>query len=656
MKCSNLLQSLLRNFLSLSLRTHLLLMAFLFTVPAFVLIIRSGMEQSKKSIEERVRDGKRLANRIVNEQYNLTGSAEQLVTVLAQLPEIKQRNKEAATTILADVLSKSPQYGNIIVADKNGDVWASGLPLTQPFNISDRRTFQNALKTGEFSSGEYVVGKISAKRTLGFGYPVITSNGDVAGVILVNFDFKNLKELLQRAGLLENSSYSIIDQNGVIVDCNPDVDTLIGTRIDDKNFQIIKNAPNKYNSIDKEANGDKFASSFRKMRLDHESSPYLYVKTTVSLKENQKKAWLALIYDVAILSSFQLAVILLVMLMGNFCFINRIRKLQEASQRLAEGNLQVKVSDYITGGELGKLGQAFDEMARKLASRELELVKSEDELLKLNQLLSIRVESEIEKRLEHERLMARHTRLAAIGEMIGAIAHQWRQPLATLGATIQSIRMAWERKCMDNDFLERAETDAQKQLYYMSDTIEDFRNFFSHEKVMEKFDIREKIDEIVLLVHAPYSNSGVSLQVVNHSPGCRLMLRGYKNEFKQAILNLLDNAFDAIMEKHLNDEQFDLTEGVVILSLYHKENTILIEVSDNGCGIPVEHADKIYDPYFTSKSGDKGTGIGLYMSKLIIEQSMEGVLSFISGPDGTVFRMELAINDSEEGDADAGQA
>jgi len=133
---------------------------------------------------------------------------------------------------------------------------------------------------------------------------------------------------------------------------------------------------------------------------------------------------------------------------------------QSLFRRMASGSSGITSLDFGTPmeGELGALGRSFDEMARQLELRR-------SEFNQLQQSLELRVERETTRRLQQERLLACNARLAAIGEMIGAIAHQWRQPLATLGATVQGLRMAWERRILDADFLERAEADAQKQLY-----------------------------------------------------------------------------------------------------------------------------------------------------------------------------------------------
>lgn len=280
---------------------------------------------------------------------------------------------------------------------------------------------------------------------------------------------------------------------------------------------------------------------------------------------------------------------------------------------------------------------------RKLEEALDRLRATEAQLTEFNLTLTQQVEQETEKRLAHERMLARNARLAAMGEMIGAIAHQWRQPLATIGATIQSIRMAWERQRLDGAFMERVEADAQKQLYYMSDTIEEFRNFFKPEKEIECFVVSEKLNDVVLLVGAQFADSGISLRVMDNSTG-QVEVCGYPNEFKQAVLNLVSNARDAILERRMKAQQLSAapeTEDKILLFVSNSGKKVLIEVEDNGCGIPAGIADKVFDPYFTTKPNGTGTGIGLYMSRLIVEESMGGTLGFTSSRDGTVFSIKL---------------
>lgn len=639
-----------RWFLSWPLRTHLVLMATFLALPAILLIIHSGLNRKEEFLRQGIVTGSRFLSDIATEQYDITGNVEQLVTVLAQLPEITRRDAAAAGATLAGILGQNTHFANILVADRNGEVWASALPLKGRLSVAERRSFRKALSTRRLSSGEYHVDFVSSRSTIGFGYPVTGRGGEVGAVILVSLNFRDLRRELPGVGLPRGAVYSIIDRNGIIIERSEAPESSIGRKVRRDFFQRIENGPVEGHFIETASNGEQFIYCYRKLSLAGEESPYLSILASFPLKEIRKQALHALFVNIAILTPFLLVTMLLVLRLGNFCFVNRIDRLREAAQRLAEGDLGTSVSGAVSGGELGDLALAFDDMARRLAIRERELLNSERKLSELNQNLAKRVEEETGRRLQHERLLARHARLAALGEMIGAIAHQWRQPLATVGATIQSIRMATERDCLDPEFLQKAEQDAQKQLYYMSDTIEDFRNFFRPDKVMERFDAVDKVREAALLLSSQASRSGISLQVVDRSGGERLEIRGYQNEFKQAMLNLIANSFDAIIEKQATNGggSFD---GAVAVTLSGDGTSAVIEVRDNGCGIPPEYGDKVFEPYFTTKGGGKGTGIGLYMSRLIIEESMAGSLRFTSGPDGTTFRIVLERSGTREGES-----
>jgi len=740
-------------------------MTLTLAVPAIALILYSGWDQSQDAVREGITESRKLAYTIAGEQYNETGNARQLLKVVAQFPDIRNHRTKATNGTLAEILRDNPEFGNIIVADKTGNVWASGLPMTKSFSIKDRRIFKNAVISKQFSSGEYAIGILSALPTIGFGYPIITPGGECDGVIAVNINFRKFNEVLKLMGLPKGSTFSIIDHKGVIINRNLAADKVIGTKISADIFLQMKNGPDEDSFIHSGIVEENYLSSYRKLRLPGEPSPYLYIWASIPLKETQEKARRALLYNIAFFSPFLMVSVIMAIFMGNVCFVNRIEKLKGAAQLLAEGNLEIRASEYVHGGELGALSQSLDEMAGKLAARDKALVKSERDLddlynnapcgyhsldtqgtvvrindtelkwlgytrnevignmtfadlfsrqsqqifeksfplLKeqgsvqglefemvrkdgsilpvlinasamydvdgafvmsrstayditdrkkaeqalneLNQNLAKRVEVETERRLRQERLLVRQARLAALGEMIGAIAHQWRQPLATLGATIQSIRMAWDRQLLDEDFLTKAEADAQKQLVYMSDTIEDFRNFFRPDKVIETFDAQDKVHDAVVLIEPQFTRSGIGLQIVDDPTGCRKVITGYQNEFKQALLNLVSNSFDAILEKRARNpvsEGLRDYHGLVVVSVTCHEDRVVIAVRDNGCGIPPENADKVFDPYFTSKAKGKGTGIGLYMTKLIIEESMSGQLRFSSGADGTLFEIELA--------------
>ena len=362
---------------SLSLNKLLILLTLLLALPAVGLIIHFGLDQHHDALQDGMAETRRLAYGIASEQKNLTAGAQQLVTALGQLPQVRDHKAAAVSKILASVLALNPQYANIIIADPAGTVWASALPLTKPFSIADKRSFRNAVKTGQFSSGEYVIGQISTKSTIGFGYPVLDEKGAVKAVIALNFNFDHFNVLFDQAGLPKGTAFNIIDYNGVIIDRNLNPEGFIGKKVNDGLFMKMVSGPDDDSFIDVGLTGDRRIISYTKLRLRHEAFPYLYIRAGIPLQVTLDKAAKNQFYNMAFLSLFLLAAILLALFIGKHCFVNRITTLQEASHRLAAGNLHTRVSDCLQGGELGDLAQTFDQMAGQLAEREMAVRESE---------------------------------------------------------------------------------------------------------------------------------------------------------------------------------------------------------------------------------------------------------------------------------------
>lgn len=265
------------------------------------------------------------------------------------------------------------------------------------------------------------------------------------------------------------------------------------------------------------------------------------------------------------------------------------------------------------------------------------LRKSEMQLRTLNETLQQRVEEETNRRIANEGLLTQSAKMAAMGEMIGAIAHQWRQPLATVGVIMQNLLAARKMNKLDEAYLEKATGDATNQIRHMSETIDSFRNFFKQEKSRERFNALEKIEEATAFIRAQLTSCGIMVNLPG-KPDDDFTLNGFPNEFTQVILNLLANSRDAILEKQ---RMAGPGHDRITVAVERKQDTLVVEVIDTGCGIPPESADRLFEPYYTTKAEGQGTGIGLYMSRQIIEENMKGKLSFTSEPGETVFRIEL---------------
>jgi len=216
--------------------------------------------------------------------------------------------------------------------------------------------------------------------------------------------------------------------------------------------------------------------------------------------------------------------------------------------------------------------------------------------------LENKIQKAVDENTKKDMILQQQSKLAAMGEMISAIAHQWRQPLNTLSLNIQLLIDDFFDNKVDEKYIEKFEEKQLKTINFMSKTIDDFRNFFSH-KEKEKFHIKEAINEVIELINAQLKNNNISIEIIGED----FEVYGYKNEFKQVILNLINNSKDSIIESKIN--------GKITIKL--QKNKIII--TDNGKNIPKKIQNRIFEPYFTTK-GAKGTGIGLYMSKMIIEK------------------------------------
>ncbi|HIC10152.1 MAG TPA: PAS domain-containing sensor histidine kinase [Campylobacterales bacterium] len=269
------------------------------------------------------------------------------------------------------------------------------------------------------------------------------------------------------------------------------------------------------------------------------------------------------------------------------------------------------------------------EAERLNAERTKQIEELNRKLEKLNKELELRVKEEVKKNLEKDQLLIQQSKLAAMGDMLGNIAHQWRQPLNTLALAIQDIEEAYIWGELDEKYIQDFTKLAMENISFMSKTIDDFRNFFKPSKQKEPFKLRDAVEEILQIVSAQLKNKNIKISVT----GENYTVMGYPNEFKQVILNLTNNAKDAILSNR-TDGQGEIKISILPTS---EEEYREVRVEDNGGGVPEEIKDKIFEPYFTTKEGNKGTGIGLYMSKTIIEDNMKGRLELRNKEDGAVF-------------------
>lgn len=273
-------------------------------------------------------------------------------------------------------------------------------------------------------------------------------------------------------------------------------------------------------------------------------------------------------------------------------------------------------------------------LKKEIAIHTQALADSNKNLATLNETLEERVQNEIEKNRQQESYMLQQSRMAQMGEMLSMIAHQWRQPLSAISSTAANLELKIEMEHYDKELFLTRVKNISSYSQHLSETIEDFRNFFKSNKEVSETTLEEIVNSTLTIVQSSLSSNHID--IITHFESYESFFT-YKNELKQVLLNIIKNAEDIMIENRVKKPQ------IFIHTLSNQSNLIL-EVGDNGGGIKDEIMAHIFDPYFTTKGKRDGTGLGLYISKTIVEGHCQGRLSVTNTKVGAKFSIILNKN------------
>lgn len=260
------------------------------------------------------------------------------------------------------------------------------------------------------------------------------------------------------------------------------------------------------------------------------------------------------------------------------------------------------------------------------------LEAQEQNLLDLNTSLEARVEKEVRSKREKEKMLIQQSKMAAMGDMISMIAHQWRQPLNQMSYVLMNIESAYEYKEMTPEYMQKKVKEGTKLLEYMSHTIDDFRNFFRPDKERSYEQVSEVIEQTVSLIQKSLDAHKVKV-ILNLESKTRLLV--YRNELLQVLLNLISNARDAVLASGVETP-------TIKIDLHDEADAVIIDISDNGGGVDERIQEKIFEPYFSTKGEKSGTGLGLYMVKTIVEKHLNAQINVKNKDQGACFSVRLS--------------
>lgn len=371
----------MKQIFALSIRAQLVLITLIIAMPAIAVIVYFGANQRKNAIADAYQLTQVITERIVSEQMNMAAASEQLLVTLAQLPEIRQQNQAKVQELLHKLNKLNPQYANILVADHSGKVWAAVLMPPPPSMIDDRRYFKNVMSSGQLSSGGYVVSKsMINKPVFHFAYPYQDAEGKIGGVIVVAFSLDRYSTILKNNPLPEGTNFLLIDHAGIIMHRALEPEKIVGKKYPETGFKEMLLGPDENSYRGTASFGDERFISYRKIRLHDETEPYMYVRVGIPVKTTLDAADQDTMKSIAFFGTFLCGAFFLAHLIGKRSIADRIVLLEQATQRLASGDLQFKVGDTVSGGEIGRLARSFDSMAQQLVEREQLVSESEARL------------------------------------------------------------------------------------------------------------------------------------------------------------------------------------------------------------------------------------------------------------------------------------
>lgn len=319
---------------------------------------------------------------------------------------------------------------------------------------------------------------------------------------------------------------------------------------------------------------------------------------------------------------------------GNKYIVGIIRDITELKQKEKELRTLNEELESRVRVRTSELAASNSDLLKEVAERkqaEKEVARRQQLLEELNETLEKRVEEEVAKNREKDLILIQQNRQAALGEMLDHIAHQWKQPINSISLIVQDLEDTWSCGELTDDYVRESIDKTLHLLQHMAQTIDVFRDFYRPEKKETEFSISDAIDNALAFITPSLRFHMINVEF-EVDPG--LSAVGYPNEYAQVLLNILGNARNVLIERKV-------VKPLLQIRAFEECGKAVVTITDNAGGIPEMNIDRLFEPYFTTRTEVGGTGIGLYMSKNIIEKNMGGALVAVNVNGGAQFRTEI---------------
>jgi PAS domain S-box-containing protein len=376
----------MKSFFSWSIRTHLLILVTMALLPALGIILYSGLENRSRAIKDAEKKVLQLEQSLAENQLRNVDRTRQLLMTLAKLPIIRNRSVEECNTLLRDLLKQNPCLSNILVADRNGTVFASALPFTK-LNVADRGYFQGALQRRDFAVGDYTISRTAQKPAIHFAYPVLSEKRLSHGVVIAAFELSYYGRLFSQAKLPDGSALTLTDSQGTRIYRYPDTKKYFG----------VPDLPEMQQRMSGPAREGTFTASgvdgiirlyaFQRLQLLTPSANF-YIRVGIPADAVVASAQASLSRNLMLMGIAAIMALFFTWLLGELFFVRRLTTLVTASRRIGRGSLDTRSGLPHAGGEIGQLAKSFDEMAAALELREKERSEADAALMESEKRLT----------------------------------------------------------------------------------------------------------------------------------------------------------------------------------------------------------------------------------------------------------------------------
>lgn len=603
-----------------SLRFRIVFLVALAIIPAFGLILYTGIEQRAQASIEAQERGLRLARVAATNQETMVEAARQLLLALAQLPEVRGRDSASCTTLFGNILKQYQRYVNIIAVETGGDVFCSAVPRTgKPANIADRVWFQRTVQARGFAVGDFEIGSITGKAEVHVAQPVFSSSNELQGAVSVGLDLAWLNDLAADVHLPEGSSLSVIDGKGTVLARHPDPGKWVGQSMTDSPiFKAIltKQGEGTAELWDEENTFYAFTPLYTGAQ-----STALYLGIGTPSRVVFAEADHALTRNLAMLGIVAVVALAAAWLFTNLFLMRHVNALVSATRRLASGDLNTRTGLGYGIGELSQLSNSFDQMATALGQREAERQQAFDELrsyqARLEDLVGERTADLAQAtRQAQEAHAAAEAANHAKSDFLARMSHELRTPMNAIIGYSEMLAEDAADAGQDQFVPDLQKIHAAgKHLLQLINDILDLSKVEAHklELYVETFEVPAVVQEVVSTIQPLVKKNSNNLDIrFSEDVGS---VRADLTRVRQVLFNLLSNACKFT------------EQGTIFLDVNRQRTDgrdwILLRVSDTGIGMSPEQIEKLFQPFSqadistTRKYG--GTGLGLAISKRFCE-------------------------------------